>query len=490
MGSQRVLEGFWWPYYNTVRPGISLDTGDFNGHLDGLSGFAWGAEHGGIPELRAFYDATTHLELSHGATAGQNGYLLEEMLGPLDLACCSKPAQPFIPPLPSRVFPGRGSAVLRSGWGLQSIVISLRVGPWFNHEHHDEGSFQVAAFGEKLIDEAGYANYYADPHYSDYFTQAAGHNTILVDGDPFSETAFAGRYWGGFTYPHFVDQLLTGSFDYLDADLTSAYDGMLASYQREFVFLKPNILIVRDRVRASHAHTFSWLIHAPSGSKLECNGPQACIKGREASALLTAAGQNSMWTETRTPIPAELFTDLDHKDIQPRQEFQLSSPRISSTRFLVGMKFISSADNKTSGLAPLKGAAGEGLKSIDGRFVGIIFRTGPGTLQIGSLRTDGSVLAEQGVEGFLNWLAIGTTRVEDNHQIAFLATTPMDVALENRGEGVELRLHNAAPGIVEVFSPARPESIEVDGQSAAFSYRSRMVSLSVLEPGEHRVRIH
>lgn len=488
-GSQSVFEGFWWPYYNTVRPGISLDTGDFDGHLDSLSGFAWSAEHAGIPELRAYYDAATRLDLSRSARPGQNGHLLEEMPGPLDLACCSKPARPFSPPPPSRVFPERGSAVLRSGWDSVATVISLRVGPWFNHEHHDEGSFQVAAFGQRLIDEAGYANYYADPRYPDYFTQAAGHNTILVDGDPFSQAAFAGRYWAGFTHPHFVDQLLSDSFDYLDADLTSAYDGRLESYRREFVFLKPNILIVRDRVRAANAHTYSWILHAAPGSKLESNGPQARINDENALALLTAAGPNTMWEKTRTPIPAELFTDFDHKDIQPRQEFLLISPLTPSTQFLVGIKLASSHDSETSGLVPWTETAGEGLKSSDGESLGVVFRTGPGTLQIKSLRTDGSALAEQGLKGLSDWLAVGATRVEDNQQVVFLATTPTDVTMENRVEAGELRLHNTAPGKVEVFSSTRPESVEVDGQSVAFGYRNSMISLPILEPGAHRVRI-
>ena len=88
-GADRMMHGFWWPYYDTVRPGTQLDTGDFDGHLKALSGFAWGAEHSGIPALRAFYDRGTHLDLSHGAAADQNGHHLEELAGPLDLVCCS-----------------------------------------------------------------------------------------------------------------------------------------------------------------------------------------------------------------------------------------------------------------------------------------------------------------------------------------------------------------------------------------------------------------
>src|SRR6185437_6587074 len=260
-GEDRLLQSFWWPYYVTVSPGMQLDTGDFNGHLTGLPGFAWGAEFSGFPELRALYDSGTHLDLTKDAETGHNGHLLEEQLNAIDVACCSGPAPAFTPPPPSRVFPLRGSAALRSGWDRNATVISLRAGPWFNHEHHDEGSFQVAAFGDELISEAGYGSYYIDPHYPDYFTQASGHNTLLIDGNAFSQTAFAPRYWAAFEPPHFTAQMLSSAFDYLAADLTPAYDGKLQSYERQFVFLKPDILIVRDQVRAPENHVFTWLLH-------------------------------------------------------------------------------------------------------------------------------------------------------------------------------------------------------------------------------------
>ncbi len=488
-GARRVFEGFWWPYYATARPRRELDTGDFDGRLKGLSGFAWTAEHAGIPALRSFYDAGTHLNLSHGSPVGPNGHFFEEMLGPLDLACCSKPPQPFNPPPPSRVFPKRGSAVLRSGWNPASTVISLRVGPWFNHEHHDEGSFQVAAFGQELIAEAGHANYYTDPHYADYFSQASGHNTVLVDDDPFSQGAFAGRYWSGFAYPHFTSQLLAGAFDYLAADLTSAYDGRLKSYRREFFFLKPDILIVRDRLRAAGNHTFSWLLHTPPGSRLQMDGAQASIERQKASALLTALGPNTTWKEARTPIPAELFKDLDHKDIQPRREFILTSPRAATAQFLVGMKFVSAADRQATGLQPWREAAGEGLKSTDGESAAMVFRTGNGWLQIGSLRTDGTTLARQGPKNHPSWLALGALQVQEEQRVIFAATSPVDVAEEERAGIEEFDLNNSASARLQVLRINRPRSVEVDGRSADIVYRGGMVVLPLLPPGEHRVAI-
>jgi hypothetical protein len=494
-GVRRMLAGFWWPYYDTVRPGMELDTGDFDGHLKGLSGFAWGAEYSGIPELRTFYDRGAQLDLSHDAPPDQDGHHLEELTGPLDLVCCTGPAPAFNPPPPSRIFPKRGSAVLRSGWGPDATVISLRVGPWFNHEHHDEGSFQIAAFGQKLVDEAGYASYYTDPHYPDYFTQAAGHNTVLIDGDPFSQTAFHGRYWAAFHHPHFSASLLAASFDYLDADLTLAYDGRLQSYHREFVFLKPDILVVCDHVQAAESHRFSWLLHAPAGSKLAMNAENASIQlpettaGSGASATLTAVGPNASWTAAATPWKVMRFKVLDSQRIEPQRELLLHSPLTTETRFLVGIKLASGKSKQSQSLEAWKEPAGEGLRTTEGGPASAIFRTGAGPLRISDVATDGSMLAWQSGKVHSDWMAANTRSVTKNGHVVFRATTPTDVAWESNSSGPTLSLYNSAPDTVEIFRATAPATVEVDGKQISVNYKNKMLSLPALAAGQHRISI-
>lgn len=491
-GASKMLNGFWWPYYATVRPGTELDTGDFDGHLKGLSGFAWGAQHSGIPALQTFYEEGTRLDLSHDAPADQNGHRLEELLGPLDLTCCSNPASALRPPPASRIFPQRGSAVLRSGWGADATVISLRAGPWFNHEHHDEGSFQVAAFGQKLIDEAGYASYYTDPHYADYFSQVAGHNTLLIDGDPFSQSAFNGRYWPGFEYPHFTASLLASSFDYLDVDLTSAYDGRLQSYHREFVFLKPDILVIRDRVRSAVPHRFSWLLHTPEGARLETTGEYASIQAvgnSGAKAAVTAAGQNAAWKIATPPMKLTSFKNLDGARIDPPQMLSLESRTVSSTEFLVGMRLGTDFKEGKDRLESWTERGGEGLRTTEGEPAAVVFRTGTGLLRISNLRTDGSMLAMQGTSDRSSWMAVNASAVEVNGQVAFHANTPTSVAWEGLPSGVNLRVHNSAGAAIEVHFAAAPKSVEVDGREISPGYNHEKVILPALPPGEHRISI-
>jgi hypothetical protein len=486
-GAERMVRSFWWPYYVTVRQGLQLDTGDFNGHLTGLPGFAWGAATSGIPELRALYDTGTNLDLTQTVETGHNGHLLEERLGPIDLACCSQAAQPFTRPPASRIFAARGSTALRSGWSDDATVISLRVGPWFNHQHADEGSFQVAAFGSRLIDEAGYSNYYTDPRYPDYFTQAAGHNTLLVDDNAFSQSAIASHFWPGFATPHLTSHVLAGNIDFLAADLTSAYDGTLAHYERQFLFLKPDVLIVRDRVRSSHPHVFSFLLHAPADSKISTRGASAIFQTDSAAATITTVGENSTWTVTMVPISPTLFTDLDHQHIEPRQEIVLSSRKAADTQFLAGMRFVHGSATTQDALKPLTSANSVGFAAgAANEIPRVVFRSHPGALVLGALSTDGEALAQNTDDANL---AIGAKEVQQAGQTILRADEPVDVVWQRSASALEIHVFSAQNFTLQVASKTSPTSLTVDGKAIPIRYRDKMVSVPLADGEEHDVSV-
>ena len=282
----KMMKSFWWLRYAQVSPDLVLDTGDSGTELRALSGYAWGAENAGDPALRAFYETATDQSLMgvlRRAHAGRNARTGSGPSGPRLLHASPGGASGTAA---LTHFPARGSAVMRSGWQPEDTVISLRVGPWFNHEHHDQGSFQVAAFGEELVAEAGYADYYRDPHYPDYFTQAPAHNTVIIDGDAFSQEDYDGRYWPAFqNFAKFERHVFSPGIDYLAANLAPAYAdaSQVNRLTREYLFVKPDILIVHDRIEAATPHSYSWLLHIPPGAQTQhrCHSgtdpPQSCI---------------------------------------------------------------------------------------------------------------------------------------------------------------------------------------------------------------------
>jgi len=209
-------------------------------------------------------------------------------------------------------------------------VISLRVGPWFNHEHHDQGSFRAAAYGEELVAEAGYADYYKDPHYPDYFTQAPAHNTVVIDDDPFSQEDYDGRYWPSFrNFAKLARHVFSPDIDYLAANLAPAYAdaSQVKRLTREYLFVKPDVLIVHDRIEAATPHSYSWFLHILPGAQANIDAAQAVIRRKAAFVALSAAGRNAHWTLQEQPIPSFAYGNLDRTPVEPREAFRLDSPR-------------------------------------------------------------------------------------------------------------------------------------------------------------------
>ncbi len=347
-GYAKMMQGFWSLRYAQVRPDLVLDTGDTGLEVTEHSGYAWGAEFAGDPALQAFYETATDLSLRSEFLLRDKGPGGEGLPGLLDLVCCTRAGVTLPAPPPSRIFPERGSAVIRSGWDPQDAVISIRVGPWFNHEHHDQGNFLVAAYGEELVSEAGYAHYdnETDPHFQDFFTQAPAHNTVILDDDPFSQKDYDGRYWPQFqNFPKFEQHVLSPGIDYLSANLAPAYrdDSQVTRLTREYLFVKPDILIVHDRVEAAVPHSYAWLLHIPPGAQAEMDAAEALIRGKAAFAALTAAGENSHWTLERQPIPSfGTYRDYDRSPVKRRETFRFDSSSREGRAFSGGTALPSS----------------------------------------------------------------------------------------------------------------------------------------------------
>ena len=489
-GTERMIQSFWWPRYAEVTPNMVLDTGDFNGRLRALSGFAWEAEHAHDASSRAFYGTAPTRTLLGLLNVNHTGRVLEMVPGILDLTCCAGPLAPAPPPPPSRIFPGRGSAVLRSGWAPTDTVISIRVGPWFNHGHHDQGSFQVAAFGEKLISEAGYANYYTDPHYHNYFMQAAGYNTVLVDGNPFGQSTVGGRYWKALAhYPSFTAHVLSPGVDYLSAQLSAAYGGVLKNFQREFIFLKPDVLIVYDRIAATAPHRYTWLLHIPIGATTRSGQTNAFIKVEQASAALTAMGANFRWTIQATSLASDRYGDLDRIDLHQPYEFRLESTPGTRSTSLVGMRFGGNGST-VAPLKPISAANSEILESPnDSNPWTVNFRTGAGPLVVDNISTDGRILGCRRERFNSVILAVGVHSVSRAGTLIFRASEPVVVSLDKSAKLFALDLFCTRVTELRVRANRPPVKVVLDGKPIYPPVLDGSVDLKNVAAGEHVVRI-
>ncbi len=345
------------------------DMGD--GGLGATHGFAWLAAHSDDARLRKLYWSLPRDQVGQLLLAPPPGGGKDEPLAS------------------SRFFPQKGAAILRSGWDPEATVFIYRAGPNFNHNHIDAGGFYLAARGQLLLSEAGVSHYYNDPHYQSHFVQAIGHNVMLVDGDPESQfmpdflpiQALDRR-------PRWKTTLAAEAADLLRTDLQPLYKAPLAGYERAVVFVKPDYLVLCDRVAAPAQHVFSWLFHAPAAddARLRLAGSAFSIERPGISLWAQLAGDWRLELRQQDwPTPLGAFGDLMKTRIPVRHYVEASTPRAYRAT-LVALLYPLAPGRVPPHVEQLSSPNAFGLR-VDGRDE-VVFRTGPGAIQAAQIRAD------------------------------------------------------------------------------------------------------
>jgi hypothetical protein len=263
-----VNDSLWYPLSTLATP-ISgcLDMGDT--HCP--------AGHTIAPVVAESHNPVLHWYEDHFAPASIEDFLFS------DDALQSEPPKAS----GSRYFPNKGAVVFRTGWNPHDAVLLFRAGPNFNHNHADQGSFLLRALGENLVTEGGYADYYKDPYYDSYFKQAEGHNTVLIDGDPESQTiADTLTFPALHQYPRIVDTVLSAAIDGVTSELQQVYGGRLQRFVRCIVFVKPDYMMVYDELVPNGRAAFDWLLHLPDVSRVTTDAATALYSGNAASLAI------------------------------------------------------------------------------------------------------------------------------------------------------------------------------------------------------------
>jgi hypothetical protein len=228
--------------------------------------FGDGAEMAVDPELWARYGkaytvfAPTALGRWYAAQlSGEDASRLELLLAPL--------GDPGPAPYPAgtpnaALFPSIGWAAMHSDLAdpaRVSVYFKSSSFGSFNHSHADQNSFVINAGGQRLAIDSGYYDSYASPHWWQWYKQTQAHNAITGDGGlgqrVFEQVGDVGR--GRITrFAH------TPAYDIVTGDAVQAYGGALREAMRSLVYLRPNHILVYDRLASDAAHRWEWNIHA------------------------------------------------------------------------------------------------------------------------------------------------------------------------------------------------------------------------------------
>ncbi|MEA2104367.1 MAG: heparinase II/III family protein [Candidatus Cloacimonadota bacterium] len=161
---------------------------------------------------------------------------------------------------PTQFLIDAGQAVFRSSWDNDAVYMCLlgefgiaREGG-HTHEHPDNTSFVIFAYGELLAMDSGYVSW----DKRDFVRYAKNHSLILVDGE--GPPAASSIYANG-TDAFITNNFDTDRFDYSEI-LTEYQD---TYFQRSVSFINNSYFIISDFVTSNNSHTYSWLLHGNGG---------------------------------------------------------------------------------------------------------------------------------------------------------------------------------------------------------------------------------
>ncbi|MBN2483730.1 MAG: hypothetical protein JXD21_05980 [Candidatus Omnitrophica bacterium] len=288
--------------------------------------------------------------------------------------------------------------IMRTGFDEDDTFISFKSGThWGFHSQLDHGSFTIYKYAPLAIDSGFYDSLrHGREHVWDYWKRSIAHNVVLVydrketwpehprgnlnrnDGGQrmvfraYSPPArgkgathnpvsyeYIKNEWDNFKMGEITAYEFSGPYDYIKTDLTNAYTNTYSGrgnnqpkkvdfVQREFVFLRPDFIIVYDRIDAARPYfKKKWLLHSGNyydkSGKPSLEGPYQVIQGAEDAGIVES---NTADSYTIVEGNGKLFvhTLLPEKSLVRRiggagyefwvdgENVSLSSSRISKER--------------------------------------------------------------------------------------------------------------------------------------------------------------
>jgi hypothetical protein len=218
----------------------------------------------------------------------------------------------------------------------RDIQFGFKSQPWggpadraVGHDHPDANNFLLNFLGKPLLVDSGYYDYYSSPHHKLWTMTGRAHNTLLVDGEG-QLTRRPGKIIAAESKP--------GAFDWIEGEGAAAYpDGLLKGWRRQVLYLRPDLIIVRDIVRPAKPAILTWLLHGASeftfeGQSFVCRNDDAAVAGTVA----TPAGlQVKQWLGFPAGQEPERKTDATRREFPDQAHLEFSTGgKVGDTTFI------------------------------------------------------------------------------------------------------------------------------------------------------------
>lgn len=211
----------------------------------------------------------------------------------------------------SRLFRGTGQAYLNSNLqdATRSVQVSFKSSPFGtqSHGYDANNSFLLWAYGQRLLVSSGWREFYGSEHHRDWMWSTRSVNNITVNGQ--GQLSHSGASKGRIT--HFVT---TPGIDALSGEAGEAGEAyresakaqpLLDRFARTILFVKPELIVVFDRLEARQAATYQYWLHAVNEMKIGPGGQVQIQAGnvRCDVIFLTPQGLTLRQTDQYDPNP-------------------------------------------------------------------------------------------------------------------------------------------------------------------------------------------
>lgn len=415
---------------------------------------------------------------------------VRQQLGLLMAHDASIPSKPPGADLPLGVwYRDSGWAVMRTDLASSDDVqFGLKGGRYYGstksrgHDHPDQNSFLLNFLGQPLAVDSGYYDYYGSPHHNGWTFTGKAHNTLLVDG----REELVGKDGQILTFVSDRDGM-----DFVESEAAGTYPaGLLSSWRRQVLFLRPDLFIVRDLVKPTTPATIAWLLHGPSefridGQKLTVRNGNATLAGE----MILPAGLN---LSQQGGFPKDAQPERKKPGDYPDQwHLSMTTPgKVDAAEFVFEMR----PGNGDVTLPPVTrgphadGVAFYAVEEPDGRRTQIACLDGTGQMNTADATVTARFWAERGGgnDATSATLCSRVTHLALRGKLVWESGKPADISGLRDGNGwrrVSVRLDEPATIGLPVADVAK---LRVDGKEVKAEYDSatRTASLS-LDAGTH-----
>ncbi|MHC4867208.1 MAG: heparinase II/III family protein, partial [Planctomycetota bacterium] len=202
----------------------------------------------------------------------------------------------------SKLFRGTGQAYLNTTLTSadEDVQVIFKSSPMGTQSHGNAGnnSFVLWVYGQRLLIRTGRYYNYGGPHHRDWMWSTRSVNNVTVNGKGQRKRNAGAR-------GAIVAFKTTPSMDIVIGEAGQAYEPLLERFTRAIIFVKPELIVVYDRLEAREPSVYEYWLHTVNKISVE-NQHRIQVRNDDVVCdvdFLTPSGLSFKQTDQYDPNP-------------------------------------------------------------------------------------------------------------------------------------------------------------------------------------------